>query len=508
MGLLFENGDIEIMEPVLDEKCEYRLETEVYLPDYLPDIQKLLRCEIIPRVGARNMLAGRINIEGEAEIRIFYKSAADERISCVSVLKEFSHTVAVSEPDEQYDITTRTASSVNSVRASGPRKISVKGEISTYISAVKMLTLQVAEKVSSGIEARREKIEALASVCVKERELRITEELELPETAPSVSALLYTDVKVAEASVSVNKGQCVLKGELVVTPVYSAEGSIVPEKQEFRFPLTQIAELPDADDNSMIDGEFEIVSVYAEPEADADGNSRIIDCEVVLNGVVRCFKSDEYTVITDVFSPSNELSVEYASAKYLTCCDILRDSKSLRGQLECENSIGSVLDIAASTKILRVSSDNGCVKAEGIVSAELIYATGEGTVSSAKGEIPFDFALPYSCNCDIRCEAEAAASSLSYNISGENTIDVRCEAAVKISICAERELRAVSDIAVIGEKADCHAHPITLYFAEKGECVWDIAKRYGGSVADILTENSIEGEYISASTMLMIPQKQ
>ena len=67
MGLLFESGDIDILEPVLEEKSECRLETEVYLPDYLPDIQKLLRCEIIPRVASRDMLAGRIAVEGEAE---------------------------------------------------------------------------------------------------------------------------------------------------------------------------------------------------------------------------------------------------------------------------------------------------------------------------------------------------------------------------------------------------------------------------------------------------------
>ena len=156
MGLLFESGDIDILEPVLEEKNECRLETEVYLPDYLPDVQKLLRCEIIPRVASRDILAGRITVEGEAEIRVFYKSA-ENGISCAVALKEFSHTFAVSEPDADYDVSTETVACVNSARASGPRKIAVKAEVVTSVIAAKNSVLQIAENVSDGVEARKER---------------------------------------------------------------------------------------------------------------------------------------------------------------------------------------------------------------------------------------------------------------------------------------------------------------------------------------------------------------
>lgn len=505
MGQLFESGDIDILEPVLEEKSECRLETEVYLPDYLPDIQKLLRCEIIPRVASEDMLAGRITVEGEAEIRVFYRSAEDG-VSCAVALKEFSHTFAVSEPDADYDVSVETTASVNSVRASGPRKIAVKAEVVTSVIAAKNSVLQVAESVYDGIQARKKRISAISNAESAEREIRVTEELELPETLPDVAALLYTDAFTKIIDVSASKGRCVVKGELTVKPVgVTAEGELV--SAEFRFPVSQIFDVPNIDEDHVCDAELQIVSVYAEPERAADGKNKIVDCEVVLRALLHAYITSEYDIISDVYSPCSELSVEYSEAKYLTCYDFCRDETSVKGQTETEDGISDVIDVSAAAKMIRVSAEGGCIKVEGVVKTDTIYNSQSG-VASKKGEIPFEFSFPYNCDCQIRCAAEVSVSSVGYNISGENTVDIRCSVGLKASVCAERKLRAVSEVAESGEKESCERYPIILYYAESGESAWEIAKKYGASFADMLAENRLEDDVIASPKMLIIPLKQ
>lgn len=503
MGLLFESGDIDILEPVLEEKSECRLETEVYLPDYLPDVQKLLRCEIIPRVASRDMLAGRITVEGEAEIRVFYKSAEDG-MSCAVTLKEFSHTFAVSEPDADYDISTETSASVSSVRASGPRRIAVKADVVTSLIAAKNSVLQVAESVSGGVEARKERVVAISNAESAEREIRVTEELELPETLPDISALLFADATAVVNEATASKGRCVIKGDLKLKPVgVTADGKLVDA--EFRFPISQIIDIPNLDEEYVCDAEFQVVSVYAEAEHDPEGKNRIVDCEIVINAILHAYKSSEYEIITDVYSSSHELSVEFAEAKYLTCYDFYRDSKNVKGRIETDDAIGSVVDVSASPKIMRVSASDGCLKAEGVVNADMVYNTEGDGIYAKKAEIPFEFSFPYNCEYQLRCETEPSVVSVSYNISGENAVDLRCDVALKASVCAERRLRAVSEIAESGEKAYCERCPVTLYFAETGESAWEIAKKYGASFSGVLTENELEGDLIAAPKMLIIP---
>ena len=44
-----------------------------------------------------------------------------------------------------------------------------------------------------------------------------------------------------------------------------------------------------------------------------------------------------------------------------------------------------------------------------------------------------------------------------------------------------------------------------LCYAEKGEYIWDIAKKYRVPMEDILSENGLLGEVLLEKTMLVIP---
>ena len=46
---------------------------------------------------------------------------------------------------------------------------------------------------------------------------------------------------------------------------------------------------------------------------------------------------------------------------------------------------------------------------------------------------------------------------------------------------------------------------VILYYADKGEHVWDISKRFSSRPSDILSENSLEDEVLSGDVMLLIP---
>ena len=47
---------------------------------------------------------------------------------------------------------------------------------------------------------------------------------------------------------------------------------------------------------------------------------------------------------------------------------------------------------------------------------------------------------------------------------------------------------------------------VILYYAEPGEQLWDIAKRYGVDCAKIAAENELATETLAERTMLVIPK--
>ena len=46
---------------------------------------------------------------------------------------------------------------------------------------------------------------------------------------------------------------------------------------------------------------------------------------------------------------------------------------------------------------------------------------------------------------------------------------------------------------------------LTIFFARKGENVWDIARQYNTSMEAVMEENNLTEEWIGENRMLMIP---
>ena len=46
---------------------------------------------------------------------------------------------------------------------------------------------------------------------------------------------------------------------------------------------------------------------------------------------------------------------------------------------------------------------------------------------------------------------------------------------------------------------------LTIYYADEGEQVWEIAKRYNTSVEQVMSENDLAGDVVEKRGMLLIP---
>ena len=68
-------GEIPVCETILDTSAEQPIDLDFSLPDYCPDIQKILKCQIYPTI-TEQTISDRLDVEGEVLVKLLYLAAA------------------------------------------------------------------------------------------------------------------------------------------------------------------------------------------------------------------------------------------------------------------------------------------------------------------------------------------------------------------------------------------------------------------------------------------------
>ena len=69
-------------EVLFEGNVEQAVDTELTLPDYCPDIGKLLKCRLVPMITSREVNFDSLAVEGNARISVIYLDDRDKKIRC------------------------------------------------------------------------------------------------------------------------------------------------------------------------------------------------------------------------------------------------------------------------------------------------------------------------------------------------------------------------------------------------------------------------------------------
>jgi len=96
--------------------------------------------------------------------------------------------------------------------------------------------------------------------------------------------------------------------------------------------------------------------------------------------------------------------------------------------------------------------------------------------------------------------------SVTYNMSREGEIDIRVTVSLDGCLYQTQVVNIIKEINIDKDspKEKSDEYGLKLYFADEGEDVWGIAKRYNTDCNAIIAENELESEKVS-SGMLLIP---
>lgn len=493
---------------------EQSVELDYILPDYYPDIFRLVRYEVCPVVTEWSLSGDKLSYGLRCDIRILYCGEGDSVLRSVTQTQSFQKIIELDRDCDAPEVRLIPKTDHINCRAVNKRRLDLRGAVSVKASVCCETRQEVISDVSGmNIQLRRVPVRYASKRLSADKLLRITEETELPPAQPAVMSIISCRCSAGDCEKKMISGKLLAKGEITVDLLYSCEqdGSGTVEPLRFTLPYSQIIDIDGLDDTYECSVTPEIVTCDVSPAAGKNGDNRMIRCEAELRLLCRAVKTASVMVGTDAYSTVYPCEVSFSEIRARQLPTVYDEGFRHTAKLaEGESVPGTVYSMWCSPKNIntRTGDDGRSVIVSGMLTYSMAARDSSGMISMPDKDETFEETI--SIGDDIsgsEVSAEIAARDVSYNISPEGVLTAKADISAKISVTGSSAIRAVSSIEADGSvrKTRDGDYAIKLYFGVPDEDVWDIAKRYSTSVKAIMEENELDGDKLRTSGMLIIP---
>ena len=488
---------------------EQGIELDYVLPDYYPDVCKLVKCFVTPSVLSESVSGNSLSYELRAEVRILYCSEHSNMLQCVTQTLLFSRTAEL-PAGEELSVEILPAVDYVNARAVSRRRLDVRGAVTVRIRTVARKRLEVLSNLSGkGIQLRKTPVQFPAKELHSAQSIIVSDDLELGSTQPALLHVVRCEARPANLSKKFVSGKLMVQGDLRLQILYACErdggGSLEP--LSFTLPFSQLLDMNELDEQDDIRISCTAASCDLKPSAEANGDIRALHCEAELRVQCHVVRTVTEQVVCDAFStehPGTCKTVEFLSADSpvpfsemqitsakLTCTD---------GEPDC------VYDAWCEVRNISSEISGGEILLTGMQMYYIMIRDGDGMPRLLEREEPFEHRFsPGQLGGEDMLSVSARSENCTYTLSGASEVTVKSELRMEGCVTHCSRISVLSDME-IQENADYpHDFALKLYYGKAGEPVWDIAKRCHTSVSAVMDENDLSQETLTEAGMLLIP---
>ncbi len=485
--------------------AEQAVDGEYTLQDYCPDIKRILRCNMTPFIHNASVSGNVVNLDGSVSINVLYLSGDRKEVRCFEIQSSFSKKVDMPENCDNCDITYLADCEYVNCRAVNERKLDIHGAVSIKLNCRRQKSIMaVSEADCDDIQVRTDKAEFSKQVCNADKLIIVNEEISIDESYSPILNIICKSVDIINEDVKPVMNKVVYRCDLSVKFTYLNEDGTY-ETVGDTIPISQIIEAEDMTDNAAVFCKSKICGFELKPRTDKNGNctSAILNCKMLVG--VRAWEMCLADIVTDAYSTECDMKKNESRTSLLTIGDEISVSQSQKAVFDISDGIGDVICICAGMPDISVAPNGQNAVISGNVPIGIVYINSEGdcsyTEKDAEIELQKELSKEYS-SFDFVCRV----GDIGYTIDLDTGLELKFDIKINILPMQLREMTIIEELSKDeSSPKTCSDRPaMTLYFAKKGESIWDIAMRYNTRADDIMKQNELTADILPSSKMLII----
>ena len=485
---------IRMQAPISSKTVMSELTGDFSLPDYQPQIKRLLQVRATATPAERYVGVGNAEMTGTVNYSILY-AGNDGALYSVSQSEEYRFAVPV-ELTSEFEIgdgivcDVETAVETASGRVVSPRKLSLRAKLR---SCVRLLGTRIVEEKldaapASSLQRLCKTVPCAQSFCGVGEPMTLQDEMLLDAQWSDVRVISADgQVLVTEAIAGSNAISC--RGEVYLRLLCCHEaGDASPTAMMRKIPFSQSV----AADGCEVNCEAVAHGVCSDLAVTVE-DGRIL-CDVSVRLQARAERNVDVTFTKDLYSTAAEGENRYVEIPIPILLRAVNANFSVNHALSPEeagirNGV-RILDATLLPGAVTVESANGKYRLLGRCRCQLILSDGDD-MSAQEIEVPYRFEVDGS---DARVEdfsASVDALACRARIDGDR-IFVDGELAVCATLRGEGRLRMLAE-AKLGDPTARSSSAYTVCYPSSGDSLWSVSKRYHRSVEEVSLANDLSG---------------
>ncbi|MDF2523237.1 MAG: peptidoglycan-binding protein LysM [Clostridiales bacterium] len=520
MSLELIKDSIRVSQLIGEESNQTVIENDIIVPDVKPDVANILLSDGDIFVNSAEAMQDKILINGTICYKILYVSDnAEGEIKSIVNNSSFSYAIDVQNARQGMKCLTNCEIEHIECDILNGRKIGVKAILAVSGKVYTVIEQEITRDLGGldDIQVLRDKTEMNAYIGDVNIGCTVKENMEVPAGKPTIREILRNDVKISGKDFKVGENRIIAKGEINVATLYigdDEEGSI--QFMEHEIPFTQFIDLDGVDESSICDVDLRISGVQFDAGEDNDGELRLLNGEFALNMFASAYEKRSIEVIEDAYSPFVNVILEKEIFRSEEVAAENHGQVAIKDNLYVEENqpeITELFNVISKPSLSECKVMDDKVIVEGVVKNSLLYLANdnEQPIYCNQQDIPFKQAVDVKgLKADMGCEVSLEIDHCNYSMLTGREVEIRLVVMVSVKAFANISIPLIARVSesAIENKKFASRPSITIYFAQPGDTLWKIAKKYYITIDDIQNANNLtERDSILTGQQIIIPRK-
>ncbi len=478
-------------------------EADIILPDYYDTIGKFIKCSVNPHCENYTFSAGKLSISGCAEISLSYLGENNKIYQYENNFK-YTKIIPCENIDEIDAVKICQDSSSLNYRINGPKRIEIKSiiHINAYVYKSEKKEI-ISELYDAKLECKKETRNVLFDCRYLVREINISNRDNPLKINEDIRFVLRKNCYVDFSEVKTINDKVYIKGNVEIQFSYLTEADNQLKHDNISLPFSEVIDFYGIEEDNIC----EIVSSQVYITCNILNKSvtdNDLEFDASISILLNSYKSGEIAYIDDVYSLENDVNTKFDSFAFIENSEKVR--KTLTVTFDADSYDADSFIIADSyIENLNVITEvrDGTVNCFVNADYNALIKTDNGAYSL--------ICRNNNSETDI-CPAGKTVTLSDYRVLSVSALrlsdgKVRFTADINLSfdvieIC---KVNVLTDVAASSDGCNIKSPEIVLYFAQKNESIWDIAKKNKTSVELIRSNNPVISEILDNDMVLVFP---